>query len=395
MQGRSRFGLRSTRAFRIVGRLFAILCALLLAAILALWMRYGGGGRLADLTSTPTFPSSVLEVVANLDYPPGNIAVSRSGRIFLTLHPDGQPPVQVVELVDGVPRAYPDASFQRGGSGTLRFRTPLSLRIDRQDRLWVIDHADYGRGQPRIVAFDLATDRLVHEYAFPAEVAGFLSMLNDLQVSPAGDRIYIAEASPIAQTPAIIVYDAVRRTSRRLLDRHPSVMPMDVVLRVGGRDMVLFGIVTLRIGVDSIALDPKGQWLYYGPVNGDRLYRIATRDLDDASLDARTLGSRVEDFAAKTASDGLTMDLEDNIYITDPEQSAVLSLGQNRQLRTLVKDPRVLRWPDGFSFGPDGWLYLTCSALQHVILTSAAHQRAHAPYQVYRFKPGPMGVPGH
>ena len=38
--------------------------------------------------------------------------------------------------------------------------------------------------------------------------------------------------------------------------------------------------------------------------------------------------------------------------------------------------------------GPDGWLYVTCSALQDVLFRSAAARREHAPYQIYRFKPG-------
>ena len=52
-------------------------------------------------------------------------------------------------------------------------------------------------------------------------------MLNDFQVDPAGRRIYIAESSPIAGTPALIVYDVAARTSRRLLDGHPSVRTED------------------------------------------------------------------------------------------------------------------------------------------------------------------------
>ena len=87
------------------------------------------------------------------------------------------------------------------------------------------------------------------------------------------------------------------------------------------------------------------------------------------------------------------MDVADNVYLTDPEHDAILTLGQDRKLRTLVKDSR-LRWPDGLSFGPDGWLYVTCSALQHVLFERAAHMRAHAPYQIFRVKPGPEGVPG-
>jgi hypothetical protein len=60
----------------------------------------------------------------------------------------------------------------------------------------------------------------------------------------------------------------------------------------------------------------------------------------------------------------------------------------------VVKDP-MLRWPDGLSFGPDGWLYLTCSSLQHVLFVSGATMRAHAPYQIYRFRPGATAPAGH
>jgi sugar lactone lactonase YvrE len=82
------------------------------------------------------------------------------------------------------------------------------------------------------------------------------------------------------------------------------------------------------------------------------------------------------------------------VYLSDPDQSAIVVLEPDGSLRTLLKDPK-LRWPDGFSFGPDGWLYVTCSALHHVIMKSGAHVRSHAPYQIFRFRPGPGGVPGH
>src|SRR5262249_47195093 len=59
-------------------------------------------------------------------------------------------------------------------------------------------------------------------------------------------------------------------------------------------------------------------------------------------------------YAKKTISDGATSDDDGRIYLTDPEHSAVVTVEPDRTLRTLVKDPR-LRWPDGMSFGPDGW----------------------------------------
>jgi sugar lactone lactonase YvrE len=358
----------------------------LVVLLVAVRLLFGGGRRLEDRTTAPALPGSALEVVAELDHPPGNIAVSATGRVFFTFHPDGGPPVPVAELVDGRP-----VPWERPGAPA--FETPLSLRIDRQGRLWILDHARFGRGQPRIVAFDLATNALVHRYDFPPEVAGFLSMLNDFNVDPEGERIYIAESSPILQRPAIIVYDVAKQESRRVLDRHPSVQAEDYVIQTAARDMVLFGIYTLRIGVDSIALDRRGEWLYYGPVSGPRMYRVPVVALGDASLTPQAVADRVEDFGPKPLSDGLSTDDAGNVYITDPEHSAILTLGSDRGLRTLVKDTR-LRWPDGLSFGPDGWLYVTCSALQDVLFRSAAAVPGHAPYQIFRLQPGMQGVPG-
>ena len=36
-----------------------------------------------------------MEKIADLRYPPGNIAVSSTGRIFVSLHPDGHPPYKI------------------------------------------------------------------------------------------------------------------------------------------------------------------------------------------------------------------------------------------------------------------------------------------------------------
>ena len=378
-------------------RRFAHVLLVLVIALVLVWVvvrdRFGGGTRLEDRTSAPTISASAIEQVAALDYPPGNIAVASDGRVFVTLHPDGKPPMKVVELVDGKPMPFPDAAFQQPAAGTPHFQSPLSMRIDRQNRLWVLDHADYGRGQPRLVAFDVHSRALVHQYDFPSDVAGFLSMLNDFQVSPDGTHVYIAESSPIKQTPALIVYDVEHKTSRRLLDRHPSVLPKNYVLNAAGRDMIVLGAYTLRIGVDSIGLDRKGEWLYYAPVNGDRMFRVRTTDLDDPNLDPNALATRIEDYGPKTISDGLSTDDDGDVLVTDPEHSAVLALRPDRTLQTLVKDEK-LRWPDGLSYGPEGWLYVTCSSLQHVLFVLPGHQAAHAPYHVFRFKPGHPATPG-
>lgn len=372
-----------------------VLIVLAVAALaLTLRLRYGGGEVFPDRTTAPEFDASQLETVANLDTPPGNIAVSADGRVFVTLHPEARPEIKVAEIVQGKTVPYPDMSFQTGADNPRRFLSVLSLRIDRQNRLWTLDNAHHGSQPGRLLAFDLATAELVHEYVFPKEVAGLGSHLNDFQVSADGRHIFIADASFFAKTPALIVYDIESGTTRRLLEGQASVIAEPYIPVVQDRPMVAFGLVAIRPGVDSIALDHRGEWLYFAPVTNNHMYRILARDLLDTTLAPETLALRVENYALKTMSDGITMDLQDNIYISDPEHSAIVRLDTQRRLSTLIKDP-LLRWPDGFSFGPDGWLYVTCSSLHQVIGLPPSSVRKHAPYQVFRFRPGIEGVPGH
>ena len=75
-------------------------------------------------------------------------------------------------------------------------------------------------------------------------------------------------------------------------------------------------------------------------------------------------------------------------------QLEVRLLRPDGRLQTLVQSER-LRWPDGFSFGPDGWLYVSCSSLQHVIGRPPSTIAAHAPYHVFRLRPGATAAAGH
>jgi sugar lactone lactonase YvrE len=369
-------------------RLLVLVLASLLTACHA-WT----GAYLKDYSQAPVRPSSDLSTVAALPLPPGNIAVSASGRVFITFHPEGKSAVKVAELVGGKAEPFPDAAFQSERSGPF-FDTVLAIRIDSKGRLWTLDYAQFAKGKPRLLAFDVERREVVYDYPFPSEVARFGSMLNDFQIDPEGRFVYIADASILRGSYAILVHDTERRTTRRLLEDHPSVAPENFIAVVDGMRQTFFGIMANQPGVDSIALDKKGEWLYYSAVTTDTLWRVRASDLKDESLSKEALARRVEAYALKSMSDGITMDKENNIYISDMEHGAIHRLGPDRRLVTLFRDPQKIRWPDGFSFGPDGWLYFTCSALQYVIFESKDFVRKHAPYQVYRFQAGAEGVPG-
>ena len=113
--------------------LFLLIILVIVALILRI--RYGGGGPYVDLTGTPLVTGESLEVVLEYGKPIGTVAVSRSGRVFFTVHPESRPiGNKLLEYVDGASVPFP-------GVRQLAelFHTPLGIVIDLFDRLWTID----------------------------------------------------------------------------------------------------------------------------------------------------------------------------------------------------------------------------------------------------------------
>lgn len=377
-----------------MGTIFRLLIVVILGAAATLgllWLHFGGGDPYAKLAANPSVTESALETVVSYSEPIGNVAVSASGRVFFTLHPEARSNgPRLMEWRDGKALPFPEAEIQ-----AQLLDTPLGLVVDRQERLWVVDPSHHGFGRPRLVAISLATGVVVHEHVFPREIAPRGSFLQDLQVDTTGATIYLADVSFWRNSPALVVYDVASRVSRRVLENHASVRPQDWVIRTAVKEMrFLGGAIPMKPGVDSIALDPAGQWLYFGAMAHETLYRIPTAALRDATLPDRELLESLQAMGRKPMSDGLSADLTGNVYITDVENGAVLRMAPGGQLSTIVRSARV-RWPDSLSFGPDGWLYLADSALPDVLLKSRGHIAKSGPYHVYRFRPGTAGIPGH
>lgn len=378
---------------RIVRWLVYLVATLVVVAVvlaIVLRVRYGGGEYYPDLTSAATLADDAIEIAATSDEPIGNLAVSADGRLFYSIHPESRPTGhKMLEWVDGEAVPFPSEAAQDS-----LYQTVLGVAIDRQNRLWTIDHGEHGSGDARLVAVDIATREVVHDHVFSPDVAQLGSFLQDLQIDAKGETVYIADVSFWRRNPGIVVYDIASKTARRVLDSHPSVFPQDWIIRNPIKEMVFFGgVVALKAGVDGIAVSRDDQWVYYAAMNHDTLFRIATRDLRDPSLSEAELARRVEAVGLKPLNDGLSTDVAGNVLVTDVEHGAVVRMSPKGEMETLVKSAKI-RWADALSYGPDGWLYLADSAIPEQMLRSRANIREKAPYFIYRFRPGIAGVPG-
>jgi sugar lactone lactonase YvrE len=370
-------------------RLLGLFVVLIFALLGAIYVLFGGGADYVDLTTDPVLQQGTIEAAVISDRPIGNAAVSANGRIFYTIHPESNPkPPYLYEWVDGTAVPYPDE-----GQEAL-FQSPLGVVVDAQNRLWIIDPAKHGTGQPRLIAFDLATGEIVHNHAFADDIAPLGSFLQDMQISSDGRWVYIADVGFWAKRPAIVVYDTQTETARRVLNRHDSVYPQNLLIRNQIKDMSFVGgLLEMKTGIDGIALSRDDVWVYYGAMNHDTLYRIPAAALQDAALDSTELETKIEAVGQKPLNDGYSVDDQNNVFITDVEHQAVVKMAPDGTLTTVVKDDRI-RWADGLSFGPDGWLYLADSAIPHLALESADHHAAQAPYYIWRFQPGTEGRAG-
>jgi sugar lactone lactonase YvrE len=373
-----------------VKKFFLFLLIVAVALAISLRVRYGGGKPYPDMSTDPIIDRTALEEVFAYPEPVGNVAVSHEGRIFFTVHPESRPRGnKLLEIVDHAAVPYPD-----GASQAKLFNTVLGLVIDERNILWTIDHGNHGTSAARLLAFDLATGEVAHDHYFRDDIAPVGSFLQDLQISPNGRTIVIADASIWRKSPALIVYDIQRKTARRALESHESVTAENYLVRNQLKDMSFIGgLVSLKAGVDGIAFDADGKWLYYGAINQSGLFRVRLDDLRNAQLPPGQLANRVERFSDKPLSDGLSTDVAGNVYITDVEHSSVFIVGPDRKPKTLLRSDRI-RWADALSFGPGGWLYLADSAIPEQVLQTRGHIEAKGPYYVFRFQPGHDGIPG-
>lgn len=346
------------------------------------------------------------EIIAELPQAVGNITFTAENRIFYSHHPFFSPEIRVAEL--GADRRsgrpFPNLAWNTPRKHDDHYLdSVLGLRADTQGVIWMLDMGTRSRITPKLVGWNTRADRLERVYPIPAPASRPESQLNDFVIDEVHGAFYIADEGigpgGDGRQAALVVVDMRTGAARRLLEGHVSVLPENVPICVDGRELRIPDAngkpTRLRVGADGIALDHAAQWLYFGPLNGRWLYRVRTRDLLDTSLDASALGRRVQRYARKPNNGGLSIDAAGNLYLTEVERRAVGVIGaDDRHYRRLAAHPQLI-WPDGVSFSPDGWMYVSAAQLSQTPLFNAGKALQRPPFLIFRFRPLAEGRLGH
>lgn len=388
------------------------------AIALALSLSFGIAADLASAqasvapTSTATEATDratgSLETVATFSGPmPTGVTVTETGRVFVNFPRWGDDVQSTVgELRDGNVYPYPNAEINRADAthAATHFLSVQSVVADGHGRLWVLDTAAPNFSSPveggaKLVAIDLATNRVVKTIVFPQTVMRAQTYMNDVRfdfrVGKAGTA-YVTDSS-LSGTGGLIVVDLDSGKALRRLTGHPStsadpnfapiVEGENLKVREANGNTKPFSVAS-----DGIALSPDGQTLYYCPLSSRHLYSVPTALLRDPSTSEAELSAAVKDLGEKGASDGLSSDANGAVYAGDYEHDSIRKLQPGGEWQTIVHDPRVL-WPDTLSIGPDGYLYFTANQLHRQPGFHGGKDERTKPYALFRVRIGAGPAP--
>ena len=316
---------------------------------------------------------SRLQSVATFDHQVTGVTVAPDGRIFVNFPRwTEDTPVSVAELMpDGSTKPYPNEEWNAWRNARMSEVSPndhfvcvQSVVADRRGSLWVVDPAAPDaektiKGGPKIVEIDLKSNNVKRIFPIGADVAGPASYLNDIRIAPDGRFAYLTDSG---SPGGLVVLDIESGQAWRVLSEHPStqfdpsvtVMTDGQPLRRPDRRQPLFN-------ADSLALSKDGSTLYWQALTGKTLYRIPTSTIQSAAAAGQ---ARPEKVATTEPADGLWTGDNDEIYLSSLADNAVKVINPaDGSVRQLLTDSR-LRWPDTFSQGPDGAIYVTASHIQ-------------------------------
>ncbi|MGD1848391.1 MAG: L-dopachrome tautomerase-related protein [Salibacteraceae bacterium] len=309
----------------------------------------------APITEQPEQEEEKLQTVAEFTTRPGNVAVSQEDRVFTTMHPLDPSDFQLVEVTGGTHRAFPNTDMQKNGGAASaeKLDTPLGIRIDQNNVLWIIDMGQ-NLGITRLFGFNIANGEEVFRLDFPEEVAPAGSFIQDLAVDEQNGWVFLADIA----NPGILAVDMQQKTVRRFTDKTVEAEDVDMVIH---EKVIHFGGAPARVAVNPITLSHDRNTLFFGAMNGTQWYSVPTQLFRDAASDAN-IAAAIQVVGDKPISDGAATDESGQHYFTNLQEFGIDVLSPEGELQPVIRDPSI-DWPDNVAVGSDGSLYIVINQL--------------------------------
>jgi sugar lactone lactonase YvrE len=343
--------------------------------------------------ATTSANNNKLNTVAIFDaqHPPGNIAITPSGRKFLSIHGFYGQKQKIMELFkDGTTKPYPNEAWAYAYKNGKGFYDVLGISVSDDGILWMLDTSDPDHAG-RLVGWDTINEQLDKIIYLAKPTITDTSFLNDLAVDNKNGYIYIADTAQGSQA-AIITVNIKTGAARRVLQNSHYTTAENIDMVIEGRTIKIGGQAA-RLGVNPITLEPNENWLYFGSMSGTSIYRIATSAMIDEDLSSKALEQKVERYGTKPISDGIIVDGGGNVYVTDITNGAIGVVKPSGDYEVLFKDERLV-WPDGFSYGADDKIYFTVNELHRSPPLNDGKDGSQGQFSVLSFEPLVKGKVG-
>ncbi|MEM8908360.1 MAG: L-dopachrome tautomerase-related protein [Bacteroidota bacterium] len=320
-----------------------------------------------------------LEVVATLETRPGNVAVSPDGRVFTTMHPLGNAKFQLIEITGEDSYAlFPNAAYQKTTTtpSMQQFDTPLGIRIDQNNVLWMID-IGLNLGITRLFAFDINTRKEVFRFDFPESIAPKSSFVQDLAVDEQNGWIYLADIA----NPGILALNTQTKAIRRFADETVQAEKIDMVI---DGQLIYFGGAPASVAVNPITLSADRNTLYYGAMNGTTWYQVPATLFRTGKTNYE-ISNAIKIAGPKPVSDGAATSATGHHYFTNIQHHGIDVLTPDGDLKPVYRNKQI-DWPDNVALGQQGWLYLTVNQLHKTPAFTGDGDQGKAPFYIYRVK---------
>lgn len=350
-----------------------------------------------------------LQMVAEFEQQVVGVAVSASGRVFVSFPRNGIDTVKnsVEEVIENKAVAYPNEEINtlNTAAPSTHFLSAQSVYVDSSDTLWVLDVGNLGSGTPlisggaKLVAIDLTTNAVKRTIVFPDSLITKGTSINDVRFDlarGAAGFAYITDSSAAAGS-GIIVVDLSTGNAVRRLAHDPTVLP-DPAFRatVEGKPFVIQATVDaapslVSVANDGIAVSADGKLVYYCPIASRNLYSVDAAVLTDFTQSDAAVAATIKNLGDKGEVGGLEADAQGRVYLTNGEFNAIRRFDPsqgtadtfNPTFETVVHN-RHLVWPDSPALGKDGTLYITSSQVNRLPVFNAGQDLRRPPYFLYK-----------